>query len=195
MIDFMTRLFFESVFLLLAVEAAAVAVAIAVHRLRYTAASKRGVWITLAAGVLLLLVQFLVVTDREAIENMVVAMARAAGRGDVGEIERHVDESFADGRKAEFMSHVNNELQRWQIQEPKVGAVRVEVSGDAATVGFRVFCDLRSNEVVQYNVLSRWKLHCVRRPDGWKMDAIPSAKLGPADLTGQGGMDIPLPVR
>lgn len=189
MLDFLTSLLFESLPLLLAAVAVALAVAIAVHRQRRTDRSRRGLFITLGVCAALVLVQNLVVTDREALETLVVRMARAVDQGDIGALGEHVDDGFAGQAmdKAELLARANATLQRWQVDEPRIGAVRPEVDGDAATVSFRVVCDLRSDSATQYNTMSHWKLHCVRRPDGWRMDRIISAVMG---LTPQNGINI-----
>jgi hypothetical protein len=189
-IDFLTRLLFESLPLLLVTIAIALAVAVAVHRRRFTAASRRGIWITAGLGVLLIGLQALVETDREAIQGMVRDTARAVQGGDVSAIGQRIDEAFQTRGmdKQQLLASANLTLQRWQVNSSRTSGFRIELDGDEATVSFRVICDLRSATWVQENTPSQWTLRCIRRPDGWKVLRIEDARFGPG--FGRGGLDI-----
>jgi hypothetical protein len=180
MLDFLTRLFFESQPLLLMFCAVAMAVALAVHRRRFTSRTRRGIWLTLAGCTVLLALQHVVVTDREAIVGMVQTLARAVDEGDVGTIEEHTDDSFTlDGKnKTDWIEEVNQALQNWQFDEVRVGGFRVGVEGDAAIVSFWARSDTRGRNQTGYDAPTTWKLHCIRRGDEWKMDGLLSAKVG-----------------
>lgn len=193
MIDFFIRLLFESLPLLLAAEALAIAIAVAWHRRQFTARSRRGIWITLAVCAALLALQAIVVTDREALQDMVERLASAVDEGDIGAIGDEIDASFATRgwNRQELLDRSNQTLQRWQVDAPRVGGFQIDVQGDEATVSFRALCDIRGGgEMTQPNLFTRWKLRCVRRQDGWKVSAIQNARIGPADFSGQGGIDI-----
>lgn len=184
MIDFLRSLFFESLLLLLLVEVAALAIAIAVHRRRFTSGSRIGVFVTLAVCVVLLFVQRWVETDRERLEAVVTDMVDAVDDGDVPALARHVDAQFSDRRldRERWLADVRMRLQRWQIDEARVGGFVVNVDGDEATVSFRAFCDWREGDRAESGVLSFWKLAFVRRDDGWKLSRIVEGKVGPGGL-------------
>ena len=191
MINFLARVLFESLPWLLAFCLVAVAVAVAVHRTRYTKASRRGIWLTLAGCLALLVMQWLVVTDRETLEATVRTMARAMDEGDVATIAEHVDAGFQLGQenRDEFIESVNRTLQVYQVDEARITGVESAVEGDGATVSFWARCDVRGGGATDYNFFSRWRLHFVRRAGRWLMDRIDEAR---ADLpvgTG-GGIDV-----
>jgi hypothetical protein len=197
MIDFLTRVLFESLPLLLVAIAVALAVALAVHRRRFTTGSRRGLLATAGVGVLLIVVQALVVTDREAIQQTLREAASAVQAGDVPALGEQIDEAFsAQGMdKQQLLARSNQMLQRWQVNSARLSGFRIEVDGDEATVSFRVLCDLRSDSWVQDNTLSLWRLRCVRRPEGWKVQRVLEARFGPAGIMQGGGMDIMRQIR
>lgn len=189
--DFLRVLFFESLWTLIAFEAVAMAVVIVIHRRQQTPATRRATWIGLLVCVLLVGLQAAVQTDHERLEEMVRAMAAAADEGDVGAIGERIDDSFdAKGvRKADLVATINQLLQEWQIDEPRVGIVKIEPEGDTARVAFRVFCDLKGPQADQ-DIPSLWRIRCVRREGVWRMSSIEAAEIGPGVFTKQGGLSI-----
>ncbi len=192
MMDFLRKLLFESLPLLLVAEVVAVGVAVAVHRRRLTKGSRRGLWITLGVCVLMVGLQRVVVTDHEAIDTLVHGLAEAVDDGDLAAMDALVDDAFRVGQtdKRQWMATVNQRLQEWQVDEPRINALTIVVQGDEADVRFRVMCDLRSPGQTQDNVPSYWRLRCVRREGVWRMGAIEDAEMGPGVFTRQGGMDL-----
>lgn len=184
MIDFLSSLFFESVLLLIIFVVVVMAIALGIDRQRMTAASRRGVWLTAIACALLFVVQFLVKTDRERIQATVAEMARAIDEGDVATLGEHLDQDFQDRGldKSEWLADIRQRLQRWRIDEAKVGGFNTKVEGDNATVAFGASCDWRGGEQAQQSVNSTWRLAFVRRSDGWKLQKVLSAKFGPGGM-------------
>ncbi len=175
---------FESPVLLAIFVAIAVAVALAVHRRRQTSGSQRGLWITLAVCVVLFVVQALVQTDRERIQATLAAIATAIDNGDIAGVGAHLDAGFQDHglNKDEWLAELRQRLQRWQIDEAKIGSCTVETNGDTAVASFRATCDWRSGEQSQSSVLSSWKLQLVRNGDEWKLCRVLDAKFGPGGM-------------
>ena len=97
MLDGVARLLFEDLYLLLLAEAIALAVVLAVHRRRLTRQSRRLVWLTLGVCALLIVIQELTVTKREALEQMVAALAQAVDDGDIPAITKRLDREFQYG--------------------------------------------------------------------------------------------------
>lgn len=181
MVDFFRTLFLESFVLLLIVEAAAVALALALHRRRFTRGTRFGVWLTVLGCLILLVVQHVVQTDREQIQAAVTQMARAVENGDIPTLGRHLDHSFVDRGmdKTAWLADVHQRLQRWRVSEAKVSGFTTEIEGNDATVSFRARCDFRSGDQAPQMVFSTWELDMVRREDGWRLHRVRSAKFGP----------------
>lgn len=184
MSDFLTRVLFEDLVLLLIAEAVVMAIVLAVHRRRYTARTRRSIGVALGVCIVLIGLQGLIKTDREQIKEQVTAMARAVDEGDIPALAEAVARDFTDGTRdrAAFLTDVSQLLQRAQADEVKVGGFKVEVAGDRATASFRAICDWRAGNQVQRSVLSFWALEFARRDDGWKLIRIVSAKIGPGGL-------------
>ncbi len=181
MLDYVTRLLFEDLPLLLVAEVIALGVVLAIHRRRFTAKSRRLVWITIGVCAALIAIQKLTVTKREALKQMVSALAQAVDDGDVSAIGQRLDDEFQDRQwdKKTFLDQVRLRLQRWQIDQASVGGFEIEIDGEQGTVSFRATCDWRSRDRVGYKIWSSWKLRCVRRADGWKVLRIVKGKVGP----------------
>ncbi len=194
---FLRRFFLEDLALLLMAGAVGVAIALALHRRRYTARSRRRVWMTLGVCVVLIAMQYAVVTPREALEAMVARLARAVDEGDVAAIGACIDEDgvrFGRGLEAErvtkeeFLAAVNVGLQAYQVDEAGTGGFTMTIDGDEATLTFRAVADLRQQERVEYHTPTQWEVHCVRRAEGWKLDGIVSAKVALGSVVQ--GLDI-----
>lgn len=182
--SYVSRLLFEDTLLLVVAELIALAFVLAIHRRRMNAGSRRLVWVTLVVCGLLLLIQELTVTRREAIMVMVASMARAVDEGYVESLATHVDTDFRHRGwdKPAFIEQVRDRLRHMQIDEASVGGFDIVIKDDGAKVAFRARCDWRGGGEVRSGAVSDWELDCVRREDGWKMRGILSAKMGPLDL-------------
>lgn len=149
------------------------AVVLACHRRWMTPRSRRMVWMSLAFCALLIAIQKYVVTDREALRDMVRTMADAVEQGDVATLGEWFDDEMTLGAyvgKEAVLQHAHLRLQQYDINEAKVGGFRIEVTGDTASVEFQAACDIQGvKENPYYSTPSKWQLACVRRPDGWKV--------------------------
>jgi len=186
MIDGLARLFFEDLTLLLVAEFAALAVVLGIHRRRFTAKTRRGIWITLAVCAALIAVQFAVSTDREQIKDLIKTLADAVDRGDLTTIEDGLDENFEseNNNKQQYMALVKKNLQRWQIDEAKVRKFEIELQGKSATVTFSAWCDARNPKQVYYSNRSQWRLECVKGDIGWKVAGIKLLKINLTNISG-----------
>lgn len=182
MVDFLQRLFFESVVLLLIVEVVALTIVLAVHRRTRSDASRRVLWGTLVGCAALLVLQQVVTTSREKIVASVEKMVWAVDDGDMAALAEELDRDFEHhhlDRKVFMDDVVNPQLQRYRVDEAGASGFNVEVDGDRATISFRVICTVRRGDRVEGNMLSVWKLGYVRRDDGWRLQRIISTKFGP----------------
>jgi hypothetical protein len=168
MIDFVTRVLFESLPWLLVFCALAFTIALVVHRRRQSRASRRSFWIVLALCAGLIVLQHVVVTDREAIEADVRAMADAVDDGD------YLDASFRwdDENREQFLASATRTLQAVQIDSAHVIGFKAEVHGDSARVTVTAVCDVRRGSDSVPNFISQWDLRFVRRGDRWLLERV-----------------------
>jgi hypothetical protein len=185
--DTIRAFLFESPLFVLGVSVVALVIALAAHRRGHVQGARRALLITVGATAGLLLLQTLVVTDREALEALVVQLADNADEGDVAAIGTQVDpagvelgsgQSAKHCTKAGFLSACNVGLQRYRIDKPSVGAIRVEIAGPEATVSFRVTCDIQQGQASEWRMPSFWTVGCVKGPEGWKLRQISKAQMG-----------------
>ncbi|MDM8007154.1 MAG: nuclear transport factor 2 family protein [Phycisphaerae bacterium] len=179
--SFLTRILFEDLAILLMIEFLVLMSVLAVHRRRMTPRTRRAVYITLACCAAVIALNKLVSTDGERIVETVSAIAKAVDEGDVPAIAEDLDDEFRYRHwdKDGFVAELNSKLQRWRIDEVKVGRFETRVDGDVATTSFRASCDWRGGHDSQAGVASAWTLELVRRPGGWKLRRVVSAKVGP----------------
>lgn len=179
--SFLTRILFEDLAVLLMIEFVVLMSVLAVHRRRMTPRTRRAVWITLACCAALIALNHLVTTDSERIVETVSAMAKAVDEGDVPAIADRLDDEFhyRNWDRDGFVGELNNKLQRWRIDEAKVGRFEIRIDGDVATASFRASCDWKGSSDSQAGVASAWTLELIRRPGGWKLRRVVSAKVGP----------------
>lgn len=179
MIDFLTTVLFESFTWLFFFCLVAMAMALATHRRRMTARTRRGLLVTGLVCVLLLIMQRLVVTDRERLEQAVEAMAKAVDQGDVGGIGEYVADNmqWRSGGRQQFIEDVTNRLISTNIDAARISQFEAKVEGDSATVTFMAVCDIRDPQATQANVPSHWKLHFVRSAGRWLLDQVLSGSI------------------
>ncbi|MBI4580031.1 MAG: hypothetical protein HY718_10040 [Planctomycetes bacterium] len=184
MVDFLRNLFFESLVLLVIAEGIALAVVLAIRRRQTPPAGRWWMPIALVVCAALLAVQWLVRTDRERLRAAVTEMALAVDDGDVAALAEHIDADFQyrDQDRRAWLDDVRQRLQRWRIDEARVGGFVIAVEGDNAVVSFRATCDWRSGDQSQHGVHSLWKLSFVRRERNWRLLRVLDAKIGPGGL-------------
>ncbi|HSW46319.1 MAG TPA: nuclear transport factor 2 family protein [Phycisphaerae bacterium] len=173
MSDYLARLLFEDLPLLLLGEAAALLIVVGLHRRSRTPQSRRRVWMTLAACAGLIAMQKLVVTDREAIRAMVEAMAEVVRKGDVQALGDHfaADMTFeADSGRDAVLRRARSELQRYEIRNPRVSGFVIEIQDGEAKADFHVMADVRvAGGETHYSTPTRWTLKCRHETDGWRV--------------------------
>ena len=178
MLDFLTSLLFEDLILLILVEVVVIAIFLAVHRRYATRRTRIALWVAIAACLAQIVVQELVVTDREAVKELVHTLAKAVGDGDLTVLAENFDDGVVikesyfgslQGKEA-VMVRAQSVLQQNSVKQVSVGGYRVEVLGDIAKVICQVMADIRmGGESSAQRVPSRWDLEVVRTPTGWKL--------------------------
>lgn len=156
------------------------ALSVAWH-LRRTRRSATVLGVGIAVAVLLLVVQKIVVTDREAIDRMVRRLAVAVETKDFDIVAQLIDEDFGTdgGRKADFIAAIKATLTRFEIEGARLHAMKIDIAEDHATVEFGVLCRLRFSGFDRPST-SRWSLGLVRRGAGWRVREI-----DPLEIDGQ----------
>jgi hypothetical protein len=160
---------------------------------RQTPGMRRAFVASIVVGLLLLLVNRLVETDREAIERMVRQLAVAVESNDMASVAAHLDDAYAaEGfSKDEIVPLIEITLKRVDVSQARLSRFEFDVNGDQASIEFDAFCRLRSNNFEQ-PVLSRWALDVARVDDGWRVTAIQPLVFnkqkvdGLSDLLGRG---------
>jgi hypothetical protein len=182
MLDVLRSLFFESIVLLVCVEMVAVAVVLARYRSWPTPGRRLTIWIALIGCILLIVLQQVVKTDRERIQAAVRAMATAIDDGDVPALGDQIDGDFRDRNtdRQAWLQEVRQWLQRWQVDEAKVGGFNIEVNDTQAVASFWAVCNGRSGNQSD-QVYSSWKLAFVRRDSGWKLLRVIGGKVNMMD--------------
>ena len=148
---------------------------------RRTPRSAVALGVGIAVAVLLLVVQKIVVTDREAIDRTVRRLAVAVETKDFEAVAQLIDDDFGtDGRKkADLIPAIKATLTRFEIEGARLHAMKIDVSEDHATTEFGVLCRLRFNGFDRPST-SRWSLGLVRRDAGWRVREI-----NPLEIDGQ----------
>ncbi|HOW69199.1 MAG TPA: nuclear transport factor 2 family protein [Phycisphaerae bacterium] len=178
MLDFLIRMLFEDLVLLFLVEVVIVAIALAIHRRYGTRRTRTGWWVVVAACLAQIGIQRLVVTDREAIKDLVHTLAVAVDDGDMAMLAEHFDDGVVikegyfgslAGKEA-VIARAHVVLQQNTVKRVRVGGYRIEVLGDLAKVICQVMADIRMGGATgSQRVPSRWDLEVVRTPGGWKL--------------------------
>lgn len=185
MLDVLRSLFFESIVLLLCVEVVAVAVVLARYRSWPIPGRRLAIWVALIGCVLLVVLQQVIETNRERIQAAVRTMATAIDDGDVLALGDYIDRDFRDRNtdRQAWLQDVRQWLQRWQIDEAKVGGFGIEVNDSQAVASFWAVCNGRSGNQSEQGVYSSWKLAFVHRVGGWKLQRIIGGKVNMLDYT------------
>lgn len=162
--------------------AMAMAVALGVHRRRFTSATRNGVWGTLAGCIILVIVQSLVVTRREALIETVQQLTAAVDEGNVLAMEPFFYSEVRLGQKGAapreaILRMADLALREYQVDEAGTGGFNMEIAGDRATVTFRVTCDLQGRDV-GYRTPSTWRLGVLYDANQWRIDHIESGEIG-----------------
>jgi hypothetical protein len=182
--DAISRLLFEDLTLLLMAEAAALLVVLAIHRRKLTPQSRRMVWVTLAVCALLIAIQTMTTTKREAVRQTIESLAQAVEDGNMAAIAERVHADFEHRQmdKDTFLTFVQAQLQRWDISNVGLGQFEIEVEDERANATFRCSCNVRGNNGFERGIPSMWTIELERSEDRWQMTSIVRGKIGPRGM-------------
>lgn len=128
----------------------------------------------LLAAPLLVVVQALVVTERERIVAVCHKLARAVEAGDVDGFGAHIADGFADGSidRDRLLASLTRALARVRVEEARLSGFKLSVDGARGQVDFQAGCRLVAADFIDGRVLSRWKLSFVLLGGEWRVIAI-----------------------
>ncbi|MHC4065512.1 MAG: hypothetical protein ACYSUI_13585, partial [Planctomycetota bacterium] len=139
---------FERPLLLIPVLVAAQFVLIVVWSRRRTRKTRRLVWAGLVAWPVLVILNALVVTDRERLTGICRDLAEAVSRTDAEAFAEHISQRFQSdpGRngtswdKSALLQRVEGTVKTYRVEEPRLRAFEIDLDGDRATVRFAATC-------------------------------------------------------
>lgn len=181
----MSRIFFESLWLLVVAWFAVQFVLIAVWSWRRTSTPARVVWSGFAALPLLIGLSMWVVTPRERIVQLCEGLAGFVDNGNITAIGLRLTDDFAleDYDRQAFLARVERSLTHYRVDNPHLSSFRVELSdSDHGTVEFHASARVRSPDLVQDWVPSRWRLTVRQVGDEWRVSRIEALSVGPPGL-------------
>ena len=176
-----TKLLFESKWILAAAWVAAQFTLIAIWSWRRSRPWARTVWVGFIALPLLLVISSLVVTARERIITACEHLAASVEARDVAAIQRTLADDFeAEGLDRDaFIRRLERELTRYRVWDVTLRQFEVTFPReDVGVVEFHATARVRSADIVHEWVASRWKLTFHNRSSAWQLariKAIPSS--------------------
>jgi len=128
----------------------------------------------LIVGVLLLVLQTLVVTDREEIIVVCQGISRTIEDGDVDGFGEYIAVEFAVGSidRDTLLASLTRILTQVRVEEPRLSGFDISVDGDQARADFQAGCRLVTSRFFEGRMLSRWELTFLRFGDRWRVIAI-----------------------
>ena len=134
----------------------------------------------LVACPLLVLLQALVVTDRERLTAVCHALADAVRQADIEAFGRHVSPLFeshpvAGGTswdKAALLEHLESTITTYRIEEPRLRGFEFELDATGAVVRFSATCRIVTADRIGSGYPSNWELTFERRGDRWQVISI-----------------------
>ncbi len=170
---------FESPLPLVAVLVGVQVVTLIVWRVRRTSATRAVAIVPLPLAAAVLLLSWLVVTDRERIALAYQAVAADLAAGSTEALALYLDEDAlvnAEGRsrrntvtKTETLSLARRHLEELKVREIRLSQMEITVAGDEAhsTVTARILND--SSVTGGMPLVLSWDVTWIKRPGGWRI--------------------------
>ncbi len=147
---------------------------------RRTPGARWVLWTGFVVFPLLVLLQALVVTDRERLVSICHSLAHAYRDGDLVAFGRQVSGSFGaepprgaePWDKTALLEWLEGQLASYRIEEPRLSRFEVEVEGDRAVVRFSATCRvITPDQIITWHP-SAWELGFRRTDRGWLMENL-----------------------
>jgi hypothetical protein len=171
----LSKLLFESPWLMLTASVAVQFVLIAVWSWRRGPVCSRAVWSGFAMFPTVLVLSVVVVTPRERIIRLCRELAALVEVGNVGAIDAHLAEDFeaAGFDRQEFLERVTETLTNHRVDDARLSRFVVTFPGGRDAVAeFHAVCRVRSSNAHQDRLLSRWRLTFRGQGNVWKVGEI-----------------------
>ena len=132
----------------------------------------------IATIAILVVLQAVVVTDRERVRRVCEALAGALCDGDLRALATHVSDDFRieSGdrvwHKSDFLFHCEDTLSVWDIDEVRLRRFNISIDGDLATAKFQAVCRLISADIMVARHVSGWKIELVPAGESWRVRAV-----------------------
>jgi len=174
------RLLFEGPVRLAIVLVVAVFLLIVIWSRVRSRATGRMVGAGIAAIPLLLAVNHLVVTPREALIELCGKLAGLVDEGQGSAVAAYLSDDFEAGGldRDAFIDRLEDRLKRFRVDDPRLSGFDVSLpTPNDGLAEFDVACSIRSVDAFLDRVLTRWKLTFRRRGDRWRVvriDAVPT---------------------
>ena len=154
---------------------------------RRTERARRIMLAGFVVGPLLVLIQWLVVTEAEQLRATCDSLAAAVQDADVQAFERHLTADFVfDGPvlgrsldKAAACERLDQQLKRYRVENPRLAGFQIEVTGRQATVSLTARCRVVSADEIEPTVVSIWELTFERVGKRWLLAAARNKALRP----------------
>jgi hypothetical protein len=154
---------------------------------RRTELSRKVMLVGLVVFPLLVLIQALVVTDRERLTSVCESLARAVRDADVDAFDDHLVDGFRfDGEvlgrsldRATTRERLEHTLTRYRIEDPRLSHFEIEIDGVRATVRFTARCRVVSAERIQPSLSTSWELTFHKTADRWLVTSARNIDLRP----------------
>lgn len=175
----MKELLFEDTFWLVLSLVPVVFVLWGVWYRTHSRASSRALMVGLSVSALLLVVQWLVVTDREKLERTTRLLSSAVARQDIDGFVEFVDPNakFDGGHDREqFKEHLSYLLKKYEVEHPSVGGFVIEINGTHASVRCSASCRVTAREWSS-SVPSSWQLTFELRSGQWLVTDLKPLKI------------------
>lgn len=134
---------------------------------------------SLMTAAILITLQAVITTDREAIRHTIDTLTDAVDRADTDTVVGMIDAEFqANGWTAEQASHeITRALKRIQVDDPFIQRLVIATNGDRGTAELTVYCRVTSTDIPFDTVVSSWRLTLRRRAVGWLLDGAQPVKI------------------
>jgi len=172
--DALSHLFFESPLELAILSVVMLLVAYAIWLRAESDRWRRRIWpIALALIAVLFTIQSLVVTQREELSNTLDDLIAAVGRRDPAAIRPIIAADYITDEmdRAGLMSYIEAALEHVEIHDARAGTIQTDIDGDRATMEFSITATVRAANFAD-RIPSRWRLHWLRTPAGWRITQI-----------------------
>lgn len=158
-------------------------------------AADRALLIGIAAAIALMIVQYLVKTDREQITALMTSLARASDVEDIDTIAAALDRDYRlDGLDRDaVIAWVEATLANVDVDQPYIAHAEITFpTAETATAIVTARCELTIGSLRRRGIQSLWQIDLRRRAPGhWTITGVDPLKIGPRPVNALGDLEVP----